>query len=95
MPTWGRPDTVPGSQYAKVARPSPLSSTASPPFPTAIPAISRAIPVLSAGAAAPTAQMPMSRLATPLTCGSARCHATEPGHAERGDSKNLPHLNFP
>ena len=51
MLTWSRPDTVAGSQYTKVARPSPLSSAASPSFPIAILAISRAMLALSIGAA--------------------------------------------
>jgi hypothetical protein len=42
---------VAGSQYTKVARPSPLSSAASPSFPIAILAISRAMLALSIGAA--------------------------------------------
>ena len=28
-----------------------------------------------------------------LNCGAARCHATVPSHAERGDSQNLPYLH--
>ena len=72
--TWGRRppggfDTVPGSHTASVARPSPLPSAASPPFPTAMFAMSRPTLALSAGTAcgrgADAARTPVPHAATP------------------------------
>jgi len=51
VPAWDGLDTVLGSQYAKVACPSPSASAVSPPFPTAIVATSRARLSLFIGAA--------------------------------------------
>jgi hypothetical protein len=51
---WGGLDTVLGSQYAKVACPSPSDSAVSPPLPTAMSAICRARLSLFMGAAGGT-----------------------------------------